>query len=127
MSYRTTLSDTIPEATTPVLAFQIVDADGDGFLPDTLTLTLYASPRLGESAGPIVNSRDAQDVLNANGVTVDSSGHVSWQMTAADTACVRSGSASEIHVALFQWTWDSGNKAGKHEIAHAIANLQHVP
>ena len=87
----------------------------------TLTLTLYD-----KDTGDIINSRNAQDVLNTNGVTVDGSGNLTWIMDYDDNAIVTSTSKVEKHIALFQWTWDSGNKKGKHEVMLHVKNLTKV-
>jgi len=87
----------------------------------TLTLTLYD-----QSTGTIINSRNAQDVLNTNGVTVNSSGNLVWIIDPDDNAIVTSTSKVEKHIALFAWTWDSGNKAGKHEVMLHVKNLTKV-
>jgi hypothetical protein len=87
----------------------------------TLTLTLYD-----KSTGTIINSRNDQDVLNTNGVSVDANGNVVWLMDPDDNAIVTSTSKVEKHVALFKWTWDSGNKEGKHEIVIQVKNLTKV-
>ena len=87
----------------------------------TLTLTVYD-----KSTGDVINSRDAQDVLNTNGVTVDGSGNLIWVIDPDDNAIVTSTSKVEKHIALFEWTWDSGNKEGKHEVVIQVKNLTKV-
>lgn len=87
----------------------------------TLTLTLYD-----KSTGTIINSRNAQDVKNTNGVSVDGSGNVIWVMEPDDNAIVTATSKVEKHIALFQWTWNSGAKAGRHEIVIQVKNLTKV-
>lgn len=127
---RTTLSQDICERTTPVIAFQIVDDAGVGFQPATLTLTLYvASTR--ESiqhrvTGPIINGRDKQNVFDQNDVTVDVSGNVVWSLTVDDTIVSQDAFATESHVALFEWTWNAGANAAKHEIEMVVKNLATV-
>jgi sugar lactone lactonase YvrE len=87
----------------------------------TLTLTLYDV-----DTNTIINSRNAQNVLNANGVALDANGNLSWVMSADDNTIVTSTTVQESHIALFQWTWDSGNKAGKHEVQIYVENLTKV-
>lgn len=87
----------------------------------TLTLTLYD-----KATGTIINNRNAQNVLNVNGVTVDGSGNLVWVMTPDDNAILTAASKVEKHIALFQWTWDSGAKAGKHEVTIQVKNLTKV-
>ena len=71
----------------------------------TFTLTLYD-----RATNAIINSRSAQNILNANGVTVDSSGNMVWTGTPSDAPILNSTRTSEQHVALFHYTWSSGAK-----------------
>lgn len=110
-----------PEGTTPPIAFTIRDPDGNGFLPDTLILTLYD-----EATKVILGGREKQNVRNANGVTVSAAGEVVWQTVAADNAIVTDSENKEKHVALFEWTWD-GSKHGKVQVVILVRNLAYVP
>lgn len=89
-----------------------------------LTLTLYDV-----ATDTIINSRDAQDVLNTNDVTVHAtSGLLSWTAQAADNAIVtaaRVAGSLEKHIALFEWTW-STTKKGKHELEIFVQQLAQV-
>lgn len=87
----------------------------------TLTLTLYA-----EHTGAIVNGRDAQNVLNANNVTVDANGILVWLLQPADNAILDGGRAYERHIALFQWTYASGAKSGQQQVNFFIPNTSNV-
>jgi hypothetical protein len=71
----------------------------------TLTLTLYD-----KVTGSIINGRNAQNVLNANGVTVSAAGALAWTMDPLDNPIVTAGSSKERHVALFKWTYGAGKK-----------------
>jgi len=85
----------------------------------TFTLTLYNL-----SSGTVINSRSAQNVLNANQVTVDGSGNVVWNWLPADMTIINPNLNSEEHVALFEAKWlDSQlrNRQGNHEV-HFIVN-----
>lgn len=93
---------------------------------DTLTLHLYdqktelASP--GTTAA-VLNGRNRQNVLNANGCTVDSSGGLEMIFTPADNVIVNTGAwESERHVALFEYTYAAGLKAGKEEVLIDVVN-----
>lgn len=121
---RTVIPTRIAERTTPVITFTV---KGDGVaIPGanltTFTLTLY---KLGDLTA-ILNGRNKQDVLNVNGVTVDGAGKGQYIMAAADNAVLGTDD-DEQHVALFEWTWAGGTRAGKHEIVLRIANLIGVP
>jgi hypothetical protein len=123
---RTTLVGSYAEKATAYLSATITDTDGVTALADadsvllTLTLTLYEA-----RTGTIINSCTARDILNANGGAVNAAGALSVRLDAADMACV-STAASELHVALIEWTWSSPVKSGKHEIAFTVTNLLKV-
>lgn len=114
----------VNEKVTALYTADVQDHEGNaiaGSSLDTLTLTLYD-----KSTSDIINSRNAQNVLNTNGVTVDGSGNLSWVMDPDDNAIITATSKVEKHIALFMWTWDSGNKAGKHEVTIQVKNLTKV-
>jgi len=118
-------TDIFDERTTEQVSATVVNEAGTA-LPaaslTTLTLTLYD-----RTSGTIINSRDNQNVLNVNGVTVDSAGVFLWTLTPLDTIIVDATKSLETHVGLFTWTYDSGNKTGRHEIVHVVRNLTKVP
>ncbi len=86
----------------------------------TLTLTLYDL-----KGATIINSRAAQNVLNANNVTVDSSGNLVWTLQPADNPIIASGEL-ESHIALFEYTWSSGTKRGSHEVTISVRDITKV-
>jgi len=88
---------------------------------NTMTLTLYA-----ERTGTIINSRSQQNILNANNVTISSGGVLVWTMQPADNAIVNSALSVEPHIALFEWTYSSGTKYGKHQIRLMVENYTKV-
>ena len=113
------------ERTTPRYSATIVDDQGVAISSanlSTITLTLYE-----KKTGSIVNSRDEQNVKNANNVTIDASGVLVWSIQVADLVMVNTNNTNETHVALFEWTWDAGTKSGKHEVELAVKNLTKVP
>lgn len=88
----------------------------------TLTLTLRNA-----ADDAIINGRDAQNVLNANGVTVHAtSGLLVWTMTPADNAIQDDTLPNELHLALFEFTY-STTKGGHHEVALTVQNRKKVP
>ncbi len=114
---------TVLEATTARYLATLQDEAGTpipGSSLATLTLTLYD-----RASGEIINGRNAQNVKNANGVTIGEDGALVWTMTPADTAILGSGT-QEAHVALFAWTW-GGGKTGRHEVTLLVTNLTKVP
>lgn len=84
----------------------------------TLTLTYFD-----EHTGDIINSRDGQNVLNANNVTVSEAGVLTWSIQAADTAVVTEGNAGsyERHVAQFAWT--SATITGTYEVLLEVQRM----
>lgn len=117
-----TVRTEINEETTGRLRFPLLDEDAEAVALAnlvTLTLTLYDA-----DTGTIINSRNAQNVLNTNNVTVSSSGLVEWALQPEDTLLVGS-SILEEHVALFRWTWTGGQQS--EEIRHYVRNLGFVP
>jgi hypothetical protein len=88
-----------------------------------VTLTLYD-----DSTGTIINSRTDQNVLNQNNVTF-SGNTLAWTLQPADNIIVTTGvrtNSYEKHVALFEYTYDSGNKSGKHELEFSVRQLKKV-
>lgn len=125
MAIRTTIKDPIPERTSAKLTTQLQDEDGNGIPAGslgTLKLTLYVAG----SPASVINNRNKQDVLNINGVIVDSQGNLSYQMTPEDNQIIWD-QTQERHIALFEWTWQSEARAGKHEILMQVINLESVP
>lgn len=88
----------------------------------TLTLTLYD-----QDTETILNDREDQDVLNANGVTVDINGALVWLLEPEDNEIVNDGKRYEDHVALFEFTYGAGGaKAGTWEVLLTVRNSQVV-
>jgi len=93
----------------------------------TLVLTLW-----NKYDGAIINSRSAQNVLNANNVTVDSDGLLTWNIQSADNIIMGTGEAdqeSEQHIAEFVWTWPSGTptKRGSYRIIIEVVHSSKAP
>tara|TARA_R110002020_G_scaffold125704_2_gene283046 strand:- start:921 stop:1313 length:393 start_codon:yes stop_codon:yes gene_type:complete len=89
-----------------------------------ITLTLYDY-----STGTAINSRTDQDVKNTNDVVISSAGVLTWNLKPADNIIVTTAlhkNAYERHIALFEYTWDSGTNAGKHELAFEVRQLDKV-
>ena len=95
----------VPELSTPVYRSALIDDLGEpvqGALLTTLTLTV-----LQEYTLAVVNGRDGQNVLNTNGVTIDTDGMLRWGLTVDDTVILNDALRKEMHRALFAWTFDS--------------------
>ena len=96
-----------------------------------LTLTLWVVRQDGSTA--IVNSRNHQNVLNQNHVTVYNTlqtltdgrtYNLRWKIQPGDTTLVEAV-PFERHKFLFEWT--SAQVQGKHENTLVVRNLQMVP
>lgn len=105
------------------------DATGLGIPLEQFTeflLTLYL---LG--TGTIINGRNKQNILNANGATLVSAGSplvttLTYQMDPLDNQ-VLGAEHVEYHVALLEWKWDGGTKQDRHEVVIPVENMMMVP
>lgn len=70
----------------------------------------------------VINSRTNQNVLNANDVTITELGRVTWEMTAADNALVRTNQQLERHRGRFSFTWTGGG-AFDHDVYILVRKL----
>lgn len=75
-------------------------------LTDDMISTLVLTVRQ-DYTGEIINGRDAQDVFNANGVTIEADGHLIWNISHFDTELKNRHLPSEPHRCLFEWSYDS--------------------
>lgn len=113
----------VKEKQTGVYSFTIKDENGNAIPASQLTdvtLTLYSA-----ASGAIVNARNGQNVKNANNVTIDEAGLVTWIQQIADLTIVDDTLHEETHRALFVFTWISGgnNRSHPHEVDFVIENL----
>lgn len=89
----------VRERTTPLYVVTLVDSAGDPLAAvTTLTLTWYDMV-----SGLIVNGRDHQNALNANGVTF-AAGILNWRMTEEDLAMLDENNEAETRIAMWEWT-----------------------
>ena len=122
----TTIPDAILEGSTPTISGTLTDKAGAAIpLASLLTLklTLYS---MSDSSFPIINSRDAQDVKNANRVIVGDNGELSWNLDSVDSSILNQALGHETHRAIFAWTYDEGSveQTGKQIIDFKVKNLQ---
>jgi hypothetical protein len=105
------------------LTATIAGLTGVGFKPTTCTLLLYD-----EATGEVINSRTRVNVRDANGGTISSDGALVFELTPDDNVIVTPGRSvqRERHIALFEFTWDSGTKAGKHEVEFTVVDSDQV-
>jgi hypothetical protein len=124
------------------LTAQLKDTDGTDLALtdiDTITLTLFLT-RGGASfpAQTIINGRDAEDIKNANEVTISATGLLTWAVQPEDTAVINDEievcgvvqkMEREVHRALFEWTKTvvTGGEQGKKRVDLIVCNLLEVP
>lgn len=71
-----------------------------------------------------ISGRDGQSILNVNGGTVDAQGNFSFKFSPADNAIQDQATVgSELHILLIEWTYQSGNDAGKQEFQVGVRNV----
>lgn len=89
-----------------------------------LTLSLFL-----KDSDPIIyiNSRNGQNILNANNVTIDSAGKITWAIQPADSAMQNADAQVEVHVAIFTLTTTGGTPLTvRHEAHMYVDNLEPV-
>lgn len=122
--FLTTISAEVAEKVTVRITGTIKDHT-DTAIPaaslSTLTLTLYE-----KKSGTIINTRSAANVLNTGGGTVTSGGVLTMVLDPADNALVTQAPATEVHVALFEWTYNSGAAAGRALVEFTVSNFLKV-
>ncbi len=89
----------------------------------TLTLFLYVIKADGTIGYIRGSAGTPQNVLNANNVTVDANGLVTWALQVADTTLV-DVLLFERHLALFTWT--TAAQTGRHELVLTVKHLVQV-
>jgi hypothetical protein len=112
----------VVQETTGKYTATIVDEDGNGISSADITtavMTLYDT-----QTEDIINTRDAQDILNANGVTIDTSGNLEWIWDPEDMPILHSVRKPEVHTALIKITWDSGAKQLYHEVSFRVNKVR---
>ena len=130
---RTVIAAPINEGSTPKITGVLKNKAGAAIPVSqltTLTLPLY---NIDDTAYPIINSRDNQDVKNTNRCTIDESGNLAWTLAPED-AVIKTPSALtlqkpyETHRAVFKWTYteDSLSQVGSHIIEFKVRNLEKV-
>lgn len=89
----------------------------------TLTATLFD-----EKTETIINSRDAQDVKDANGGTVATDGTLTLRLQPLDAAIVSTtltAEKTERHILRLEWTWNDGmlTRTGRASRAIIVQNV----
>jgi hypothetical protein len=98
--------------TTGTFTGTLLDTDGVAIpLANIVSCTLTMT---NARTGAALNSRSAQNVLNANNVTINSTtGAITWLIQTGDTDLEDTTQDWEDHVATFTWTYET-SKVGKH-------------
>ncbi len=86
-----------------------VDVPVDSDRIETLTVTLYS---LDNKTFPVINGRNATDVLGDNGGVLSTGGSFYWQMTAADNVILNQSLSEERHMLRIDFTYDNGDGVG---------------
>ena len=117
----------IIEETTPDYEGTLFDKDEVTVIPgsvlDSLTLTYFQ-----EYSEVIINSRNGQNVLQVNGVTVDELGRIRWTLSLADAVILDDSLHQEPHIAQFNLTYPgaSGEEVSTHRVRILVTNLSKV-
>lgn len=98
---------TMDEATTRSFEADLV-ADELPISGDVL-LTLTLTVKQGYTR-EVINGRDQVNVLNTNGVTVDSTGHLVWSVAVEDSTILNRRLWQEPRWCLFEWTYVSASE-----------------
>lgn len=76
--------------------------------------------------GDVVNGRDAQDVLGANGVAIDAAARLTWTGTPLDSPILHASTligGTEERIALLEWRWAGGAKVGRYRRSIRVRRL----
>lgn len=90
----------------------------------SLTLTLYD-----KVSTNIINSRTSQNILNANQVTLDAYGKLTWYWLPLDMILVDTTKLTETHIALFEAKWldtDSRLRQLNHEVIFVVNSISNL-
>ena len=110
----------VKENASALYSGQLTDLNGDNLqLSDIATLTLTLTK---DSSGEVINSRNAQNILNANNVVVDSAGYMTWTIQPADNEVLDDALKFEVHDAVFTWTWGTPVNTKRHELKIEVLN-----
>jgi hypothetical protein len=121
-----------------------IEINEDSYYPVTATLTSDGTTPIplanidsiemsliNERTGLYINSRQKQDVLNANDCTMASlTGVFTWEVKREDAAIIVPGATPygqyENHLATLEVVWDT-YKSVKQEILLKVLNLRNIP
>jgi hypothetical protein len=115
------LTETMLEETTGFYTFTL---DTDLTFLSTLVVKL-----LDVDSQQVINGRDWQDILNANGGTVSTDQGpplvttVTLELAPEDTVILNPARRVEYRELIFRWTWDSGQRASAHAVQFGIEQV----
>lgn len=123
--FLTTLTVEVPEQSTVRLGGTITDDTGAGIPAASLTsLTLWLYH---QRTGAIINSRDGQNIKNANGGTVDAVGALILTLGPADTVLESQTLPRSVLVAEIAWTYNAGAATGRAMVTFTVRDFLKVP
>lgn len=116
-----TIAEPIREGTTALLTATLRDETGaavPGTALATLVLTLYR-----RRDGKIINGRQRQNILGANGGAVDVAGKLTLTLGALDNVVLDPSARLEEHACLIEFTTIAGSKPGTDRIGFHVERL----
>jgi hypothetical protein len=119
------LTETMLEETTGFYTFTL---DTDLAFLSTLTVKL-----VDVDSGQVVNGRNWQNILNANGGVVTTAPGppvvttVTLELLPDDTVLVNPARRVEYRLLTFRWTWNSGFRAGAHAVQFGVEQTLVLP
>jgi hypothetical protein len=114
------VDEPFPEGATPKFQLLLEDEDGVALtaaLTDTLTLSVIDA-----RTEAVVNGRDQQSILNANGGSLDGAGNFALQTAIADLAILDAASTYETRKLVVTWEYAGNTKRGGATWVIRIAN-----
>jgi len=118
-----TANDFVNERTSAVFTTVFKRLGAKPLLPlsiDSLTMTLFAKDLPGK---PVINSRQDQNILNANGGVLQLDGCFRLLLGVADNIVMNSALSAEIHRMSFKWTYLNSTRTGRKEVDFTLRNL----
>ncbi len=113
--------------------FTVTDSETGNKLPLSSIATLLCTQFYYNSADltadsfhlATINGRYNQNVLNANDVTITTSGTIVWLIQPEDTTKLNTALDDELHVALFTWMYSTG-KQNSHMFFNYISRVPYI-
>lgn len=116
--------DTLNELTSASYTATLQDTDGNA-IPVAAIVTAQLT-LTDVDTGEVVNGRDAQNILNANNVTIHAtSGLLTWSIQPADNAVQTAGVQQELRRAVFDVVYNTDQRL-VHETYWLVKNLSEV-